>query len=131
MENINWLGIGVAAFSAFVLGGIWYSKALFADKWAAAAGLTEKQIKGANMGKTLGLSFLLSVVAAFVFSMFIGPKPEMGFALGAGFSVGLCWVTASFGINYLFEQKPLSLFLINGGYHTLQFTVYGLVLALI
>ncbi len=36
-------------------------------------------------------------------------------------------MAASLGINYLFERKPLKLFLINGGYFTLQFTLYGLV----
>jgi hypothetical protein len=39
-------------------------------------------------------------------------------------------VAASFGINYLFERRSLKLFLINGGYHTLQFTIIGLLLAL-
>ena len=39
-------------------------------------------------------------------------------------------VASSFGINYLFERRSLRLFLINGGYHTLQFTLYGLVLGL-
>ena len=34
------------------------------------------------------------------------------------------------GINYLFEARSLKLFVINGGYHTLQFTLYGLVLGL-
>jgi hypothetical protein len=51
-------------------------------------------------------------------------------SLGAGFSAGLCWVAASFGINYVFERKSFALFLINGGYHTAQFTLYGLVLGL-
>jgi hypothetical protein len=39
-------------------------------------------------------------------------------------------VAGSFGINYLFEQRSLRLFLINGGYHTLQYTLIGLVLGL-
>ena len=39
-------------------------------------------------------------------------------------------MAASFGINYLFERKSLKLFLINAGYHTLQFTLIGLILAL-
>jgi hypothetical protein len=39
-------------------------------------------------------------------------------------------VAASFGINYLFEQKSFTLFLVNGGYHTVQFTLYGLILGL-
>jgi hypothetical protein len=43
----------------------------------------------------------------------------------------LCWVAGSFGINYLFERRPLGLWLINGGYHTLQFTVFGLILGLV
>jgi hypothetical protein len=30
----------------------------------------------------------------------------------------------------LFEHKSLKLFLVNGGYHTVQFTVIGLVLGL-
>jgi hypothetical protein len=35
------------------------------------------------------------------------------------------------GGMYLFERKSLKLFAINGGYHTLQFALYGLVLGLI
>jgi hypothetical protein len=73
---------------------------------------------------------VLSLLAAFVFAMFLGPNPSLTFALGAGASAGLCWVAASLGINYLFEHKSLRLFLINGGYHTLQFTLYGMVLGL-
>ena len=73
---------------------------------------------------------MLSLIAAFVFAMFLGPAPALSFALAAGSSAGLCWVAASLGINYLFERKPFKLFLINGGYFTLQFTLYGLVLGL-
>jgi Protein of unknown function (DUF1761) len=58
------------------------------------------------------------------------PRPALGFALGAGFAAGPCWVATSFGINYLFERRNPRLFLINGGYHTAQFTVFGLVLGL-
>ena len=47
-------------------------------------------------------------------------------AAAAGFAAGLCWVAASYGINYLFERRPLRLWLINGGYHVLQFTAFGL-----
>ena len=62
--------------------------------------------------------------------MFLGPQFGLGPAIAAGASAGLCWVAASFAINYLFERRPLSLWLINGGYHTLQFTLFGLILGL-
>jgi hypothetical protein len=82
------------------------------------------------MAKIMGSAFVLAVIGAAVFAAFLGPKPELMFATAAGFSAGLCWVAGSFGINYLFEQRGLRLFLINGGYHTLQYTLIGLVLGL-
>jgi hypothetical protein len=80
--------------------------------------------------KTLGVSFVLALIGAAVFAAFLGPKPAPGFATAVGFAAGLSWVAGSFGINYLFEQRSLKLFLINGGYHTLQYTLIGLILGL-
>jgi hypothetical protein len=48
----------------------------------------------------------------------------------AGFMVGVAFVATSFAINYAFAQRSLKLWLIDGGYHTLQFTLYGLILGL-
>ncbi|MSQ87430.1 MAG: DUF1761 domain-containing protein [Alphaproteobacteria bacterium] len=104
---------------------------MFGKKWMALAGLTEEQAKSGSIPMIFGGAFALSVIAAAVFSMFLGPKPELGFALGAGSSAGLCWVATGLGINYLFERKPLGLFLINGGYFTVQFTLIGLILSVL
>ncbi len=128
--TINYLAVLVAAASAFALGGLWYSPVLFQKSWLAASGLTEAHAQSGNPAMIFGLAFILALVAAFVFAMFLGPRPSLVLGLGAGFSAGLCWVAASFGINYLFERKPFRLWLINGGYHTVQFTLYGLILAL-
>jgi Protein of unknown function (DUF1761) len=130
MNGINLVAVFAAAASAFVLGGLWYSPALFAASWMRYAGLSETQIRSGNRALIFGGAFVLSLIAAFVFALFLGPAPALGFALGAGSSAGLCWVAASLGINYLFERRPFKLFLINGGYFTLQFTLYGLVLGL-
>jgi hypothetical protein len=62
--------------------------------------------------------------------MFLGPAPAFGLAAGAGFAAGLFWVAGSFAINYQFEQKPAALLLINGGYHTVQYTIFGVILGL-
>ena len=130
MPEVNYFAVIAAAVATFALGGLWYSPALFGKAWQREAGVSEAQMKNANMALIFGLTFVLSLIAAWVFALFLGPRPPMSLGLGAGFSAGLCWVAASLGINYLFERKSFKLWLINGGYHTLQFTIIGLILAL-
>ena len=128
MPEINWIAVLLCGVASLVLGGLWYSPMLFAGAWQRAAGLSDEQAKSGNMAVIFGGAFLLSVIAAAVFAMFLGHDMSLGAATAAGFSAGLCWVAASYGINYLFERRPLKLWLINGGYHTLQFTLFGLIL---
>lgn len=127
MPEINWLAVVAAALSSFFLGGVWYS-ALFAKAWQKAAGLSDEQIKNGNMALIFGGSFVLALIASASFAVFLGAGLDATTGALYGFTAGLCWVSAAFGINYLFERKNLTLFLINGGYHTLQFTLIGAIL---
>jgi hypothetical protein len=125
--TINWFSVVAAALSSFVLGGVWYA-ALFAKPWQAAAGLTDAQVQGGDKAMIFGGSFVLSLIAAASFAVFLGPRVTLMQGTLYGFTAGLCWVAASLGISYLFERRPLTLFLINGGYHVLQFTLIGAIL---
>ncbi len=125
--EINWIGIIAATVSAFVLGGLWYGP-LFGKKWQALVGLSDEDVKNANMAKVFGGAFVLTLIAAFVFAMFLGPDITLQQGAAYGASAGLCWVGAALGINYLFAQKPLALWLIDAGYMTLMFTLFGVLL---
>ena len=127
MAAINLWAVLVAALSAFMLGGLWYAPPVFGKVWQRESGAPEQPW---HPLKVFGGAFVLSLIAAAVFAMFLGPAPGLPLALGAGFSAGLCWVASSFGINYLFAQRSFKLFLIDGGYHTVQFTLYGLILGI-
>lgn len=131
MPEVNALAVLAATVGSFVLGGLWYSPVLFGKKWQAAAGLSDEQLKAANPALIFGGSFVLAGIASYTFAMFLGEKPGLNFGLGAGLCAGLCWVATSFGINALFEHRPLGLTLINAGYHTLQFTLIGAILGLL
>ena len=131
MPQVNLIAVLVCGVASLVLGGAWYSPLLFGKPWQRAAGLSDEQASSDNMAMIFGLAFMLSLIAAYVFGMFLGASMPLAGAVGAGFAAGLCWVAASFGINYLFERRPVALWLINGGYHTLQFTLFGLILGLI
>lgn len=80
--DVNWMAAVAAAVAAFVLGGAWYSPALFGSAWMRASGITPERAATANMAKVFGVAFV--------------------------------W----------------TLLLINGGYHTAQYTLYGLILGL-
>lgn len=128
--EVSWIAVIAAAVSAFVLGGIWYGP-LFQKKWMEYNGMTEEDAQSGHPAMIFGGAFILSLIAAFVFAMFLGPEPGVQFATSAGLGAGLCWVAASLGINYLFARKPLGLWLIDGGYMTVQFTLYGLMIGLL
>jgi hypothetical protein len=128
--SINWLAAVLAAVGAFVLGGAWYSPAMFGNAWMKYSGMTEEKAKQSNMAVVFGVAFVWALLGALCFAAFIGPSPALPFAVGAGFATGLFWITGSYGINYQFEQKPMALLAINGGYHIAQYTLYGLVLGL-
>ena len=74
--------------------------------------LSDAQLQAGNPARIFGLSFVLALVGAFVFAMFLGPKPAFPMAATAGVLAGVAWVGTSFGINYLFEHKSLKLFLV-------------------
>ncbi len=131
MPEVNALAVLAATAGSFVLGGLWYSPILFGKAWQKAAGLSDEQLKAGNPLLIFGGSFVLALIASATFSMFLGPKPGLGFGFGAGLCAGLCWVASSFGINALFEHRPLGLTLINAGYHTLQFTLIGAILGVL
>lgn len=129
-QNLNWLAIIVAAVSAFIIGGLWYSPLLFAKRWMKETGITEESTKNTNMIKIFGLSFILSTVASFFLAMFIGANAGASFGALAGFMAGVGWVFTFMGIIYLFEAKTMAHFLINSLYSVASLTLMGFIIGI-
>ncbi|MBC7985002.1 MAG: DUF1761 domain-containing protein [Candidatus Obscuribacterales bacterium] len=127
MESINWLAALVAAASGFAVGGIWYGP-LFGKAWMAATGMTEEKAKSGNMAMIYGLTYLLNVIAAISLAMLLGPESTWQSGLFYGAITGVTFVSTALGITYLFEQRPLSQFLVNAGYQTVNFATMGVIL---
>lgn len=134
---MNHLAILTCALSVFVLGAPWYSKAMFLRPWAKANGIDpdapRDKSKGKHSASVFGVSFLMAWIAAYAFAIVVGhghgPLTLIHW-LHHGFVCGIGIAATSFAINYQFANKPFVLLLIDGGYHTVQFTLYGLVLGL-
>ncbi len=124
--DVNIWAVAAAAVSSFLLGGLWYSPILFLKPWNAAMGRSDED--NGHPAKVFGLSFVFALVAAYVFATLLGPNPVLSESIRAGLLVGLGFVGMSFGINYQFANRPLSALFIDGGYHTGQFLLFGLIL---
>ena len=121
---MNMWAIAVAAVSSFLVGGLWYSPMLFGKAWNAENGSVAP---GGHPAKVFGVSFAFSLLAAVCFAILAGPSPTFEAALRLGALVGIGFVAASFGINYQFAQRSFKLWLIDGGYHAVQFLLFGIV----
>ena len=135
---INWLAVVVSAVAFFVLGGIWYGP-LFGKKWQSAVGLSDEEMKQANMGKLFGTAFVFSfIISAGMAMFFFGMPAEPGMEAakmtvveGAmyGGMTGIFFLFPSISMNYLFARKSGSLMAIDSLYHIIAYIVVGVILA--
>lgn len=126
--SINWLAVIVSTLAAFALGGLWYSKSLFGDKWMSEVGLTDDAVNQANSIRLFGGAFALQFVATTAVAVILGPDGGWWDGMRAGLLIGICVVAPAYGVTYLFEQRTRRLFLINAGYYVVLFAVVGTVI---
>lgn len=129
ISTINWLAVFAAAVSTFLLGGLWYSPAMFGSAWMQLNGFTEEQLRSRNMARIFGFSFLWSLVMSFNLAMFLNdPATDLSWGAAAGFLAGFGWVAMAIFILGLFERRSTRLMLINAGYFIASFVIMGLIL---
>jgi hypothetical protein len=131
MPEISLLATLVATVAGFVLGALWYGP-FFGKAWRAALGRSmDDSRRDIHPARTYGVTFVLGLVASYVFGLYLGPGPGLAFSIAAGAAAGLFWVATALATNYLFEGRRASLIAINGGYHAVRFTLIGLTFGLL
>lgn len=131
--EINYLAVITGGIVAWVIGSLWYSPLLFGKAWQKEVGMTDEDLKGANMPLIFGTSLLLMIVMAFGISPIIASHgDDMAWHHGMfhGLMVGLMFIATSIGINYLYQRKSFKLFLIDAVYQVLIVVIAGLILGL-
>jgi hypothetical protein len=129
MSTLNWPAIIVAALSTFLIGGLWYSPALFGKRWMKENNFTKEGQGAASMGKVFGLAFLWSFVMSFNLGMYLNaPGTNLSWGATAGFLAGFGWVTMAIFVIGLFERKSVAYMLIHAGYMTVSFVVMGAII---
>lgn len=123
-HNINWLGVVLATIAALGLAGLWYSRLMFGHTWSTLLNRSENVPDRRGIIKRAVVIVPATFMSAAMFGALLGPS-ALGYSAMAGFGAGLFWIAASIGVSYALEPRPFSLWAINGSYHVLQFTLYG------
>lgn len=114
---------GAAAF--FVVGAIWYG-VLFGKVWQKSAGLSDQDVQSGNMALIFGLTFVAEfVVATFLWHLVtrVDAAPHVVMMIATGFAIGI--MSPAIGINYLYQRKPLKLFLLDAGHFLIGMAAMG------
>ncbi len=134
LPHVNYLAVLTSGIVIFLLGGLWYSPALFAKKWMALQGRSEEELKAAVPVPVPALyvfALLCGLASAWtlavVLNHFIDPTP-----LRVSMVAGLCWfgfAAATSLATGLFSGKPLQLWLIDSVYNLVSFILAANILA--
>jgi hypothetical protein len=136
VTGVNLWAVLVAAVATMVVGFLWYSPFLFARPWMLAMGYdpndkAKMDEMRRSAGKSYALSFLASLVAAFVLGKIIdvATVDSVLYGMKIGFAVWLGFVTTVQLTGKLFGNQPTKLYLINTGYQLVCYLVMGAILA--
>ena len=133
LGSLNYWAILVAVVFNQALGAAWYSG--LAKPWMADVGLTEEDAEAMKGTPRQWYPFVVAVVSAIVFTVSLALLVQgMGAegaaeGLGLGLLAAVGFIFTSNAINYAFEGRSLRLFLINGGYPLISYSVIGILLA--
>jgi hypothetical protein len=129
LSEINWLAVIGATLAYFFLGALWYSKALFANRWIA---LTKVDATNPDAYKGMAAimvsSAMLMLVTSTGLAILRSYLDISGWMSGLklGLLTGICFASTAISISYLYEKRPMGLHWINNGY-----TVIGNIIAAI
>lgn len=131
LANINYLAVLVSAVAFFMLGALWFS-VLFKDAWtdlAYPSGMKERSKEG--IATNMVLTFLTNLIASFAMACFVAmthsTSIQSGLVLGI---IGAAFAAIAVAGVFIWENKPLKLFLIDAGYPVFGILLSALLLSL-
>jgi len=130
VNAINHVAVWVAGIVQFLLGAAWFT--VFGSAWMTAIGKTEAQLVAEHGNSPL--PYIIALGAALIVAYAIAwllPKlgsPSVGSGAKAGATLALALIASTLAMNYGFEARPMSLWLINAGYMVVGMTIMGAII---
>jgi hypothetical protein len=128
--SVNFLSVLVAAVAYWLLGALWFSKALFGKTWMKGIEKTEEQLKQGFSKMAFIWCYVWSFIAAYGIAriMVWTGSTSIGQGILIGLLAGITFTLAPFVINNLFERRSKSLIMINASYHVVALVISGIII---
>jgi hypothetical protein len=132
LTDLNYLAILTSGALYWILGGVWYA-AVFAKAYQAGLSFSEDQKKQSqkDFPKALALHFIGGLISALVIATL-----TRAFNATSFFSGLVCGFWPWFGFAFtiqtnlkMFERRPTSLYVLDGGFYLIAFSFMGGILA--
>lgn len=122
--DVNFFVVGIAAITSFIVGSLWYSPALFGNRWMALTDMKPKNKKEEEemkkkMGPAMIKSFGTSLVMAFVLYLL---AVELGVstmqeALTLGLWIWVGFIASVLTMQHVYSKDSNELLLLTLGHH--------------
>lgn len=130
MKSTNHIAVVIAAVVFFAIGAVWYT--VFAQPWAEGIGKTMDQLmreKGASpLPYAIGFFAILVMCYTLAWIVDRGMEPSAGNGALTGATVAFGVVGAMLALNYGFEARGVTLWLINAGYALVGLVIAGAII---
>jgi len=130
MNGINHIAVWVAGIVHFMLGAGWYT--VFSRAWLAGIGRTEAQLMAEQPNEMMHLliAVVVAVVIAYAIAVLLPTLGAQTAIAGArtGGALALALIATTLAMNYAFEVRPLTLWLINAGYMVVGMAITGAII---
>ena len=132
--KIKYSAVIVATLVYFILGGLWYSPLLFANKFIQLMNWTPEQLRqmeSQSHGKELAIAFVMSFLLVYILAHFV-QYTKATTAIGGiqtAFWLWLGFIVTTQVPSVLFEGRSFGLFLIHIGYQLVGCVLAGAILA--
>ena len=114
---VNFIPVMAAAVGQWILGALWYSPVLF-GRMARSGAPEDAKAADKRWALSMLLTFAANISVSTVLLHMILLNGIIGLKGGAkfGFVVGLGLIAAPMLATYIYEKRPLRLFVVNSGY---------------
>jgi hypothetical protein len=132
--KIKYSAVIVATLVYFILGGLWYSPLLFANKFIQLMNWTPEQLRqmeSQSHGKELAIAFVMSFLLVYILAHFV-QYTKATTAIGGiqtAFWLWLGFIVTTQVPSVLFEGRSFGVFLIHVGYQLVGCVLAGAILA--